>query len=349
MKIYAHTPALIQFTSWEGIFIRRIVHAASQALLCASVLCMLTLPQTSMAQRAAYPSKPIKLIVAYPSGGGTNAMARLLAEHLSKSLGPMIVENRTGAGGRIGAQSVARAEPDGYTLFFAADAELVIAPVVIKSMPYDPIKDFAQITTIASVPYVLAVHPDVPVNSVSEFIEYAKANPNKLNHGMFGQGSATHLLGEQFNDVTGIRTVNIAFAGSGPQITALLGGHVHYAFLTPLSLELVKAGKLKALSVTSRERLASATGIPTMIEAGLQGFRAGSWYSLHAPAGTHSAIIERIRFEVTHALQDPNLIKAANDRAMLLAASSPSELTQFMQAETDKWQKLANKIGLLPD
>ncbi len=310
----------------------------------AAALC--ALPLTAAAQ--AWPAKPVKMIVGYPPGGGTNTVARLLAEHMSKGLGQqVVVENRPGAGGRIGTLSVARSDPDGYTLMFASDAELTIAQVTVKAMPYDPLKDLQPIALAGRGPYVLVTHAGFAPNTLAELVAYAKANPNKVNFGSFGRGSQNHMIDERFKAAAGISTVHVPYKGSGPVLLDLAGGQVQYTFATPsATLPLVKGGKLKALAVAATQRLAKADTIPTMAEAGMPGFTGGSWYGLLAPAGTPAAVVERLHAELVAAMNAPDVRRTLDEMSILPVTGTPAELGQLIQSETAALRQLAAKIGL---
>ena len=312
-------------------------------------LCAAFLPALAAAQ--AWPSKPVKIIVGYPPGGGTNTVARLLAEHLSKSLGQqVVVENRPGAGGRIATQSVARSDPDGYTLMFASDAELTIAQVTVKALPYDPLKDLVPVALAGRGPYILVTHAGFAPNSLAELIAYAKANPGKVNFGSFGKGSQNHMIDERFKAAAGINTVHVPYKGSGPVIADLAGGQVQYTFATPgATLPLVKAGKLKAIAVAASQRLAKADTIPTLSEAGLPGFTGGSWYGLLAPAGTPASVVERLHAEVVSVYKSAEFRRTLEDLSILPLTSTPAELVQLIRSETDILRQLAARIGLEPE
>ena len=307
------------------------------------------LPVAAAAQ--AWPTKPVKMIVGYPPGGGTNTVARMLADHMSKSFDQqVIVENRPGAGGRIAALSVARSDPDGYTLMFASDAELTIAQVTVKAMPYDPLKDLQPIALAGRGPYVLATYAGFAPNTLAELIAYAKANPGKVNFGSFGRGSQNHMIDERFKAAAGIVTTHIPSKGSGPVIVDLTGGQIQYTFATPgATLPLAKAGKLKILAVAATQRLAKADTIPTMSEAGLPGFTGGSWYGLLAPAGTPAAIVERLNAEVVSGLNAPEIRRTLEDLSILPVSSTPAELANLIRSETESLRQLAAKIGLEPE
>jgi tripartite-type tricarboxylate transporter receptor subunit TctC len=303
---------------------------------------------SSIATAQGWPSRPVKLVVSFPPGGGTNTVARLLADQMSKSLGQqVVVENRAGAGGRVGAQSVARADPDGYTVLFGTDAELVIATVTTKAMPYDPLKDLAPVSMAGRGPYVLAVHAGFAPNTLAELIAYARANPGRVNFGSFGKGAQNHIIDERFKLAAGIATTHVPYKGSGPMIVDLVGGQVDYTFATAaVTLPLAKAGKLKILAVGATQRLAAADSVPTMAEAGLPGFTAGSWYGVMVPAGTPAAVIQRLNAEVVAGMKSPELRGALDALSILPTSSTPAELGQMIRAEIASLQALAAKIGL---
>jgi tripartite-type tricarboxylate transporter receptor subunit TctC len=299
----------------------------------------------------AWPVRPIKLVVGFPPGGGTNTVARLLADHMSKSLKQqVVVENKPGAGGRLGAQSVVSADPDGYTLLFASDAELTIAMVTVKSMPYDPLKDLQPISLAGRGPYVLVTHAGFAPNTLAELIAHAKANPGKVNFGSFGKGSQNHMLDERFKVAAGIETVHIPYKGSGPVIADLLGGQIQYSFATPAAtLPLAKGGKLKILGVAAAQRLSRADNIPTLSEAGLPGFTGGSWYGVLAPAKTPAAVVNRLNAEVVASMGSAEIRNTLEELSILPVTSTPAELAELIRSETAALRQLATKIGLEPE
>jgi tripartite-type tricarboxylate transporter receptor subunit TctC len=309
------------------------------------------LPLHALAQGGAWPTRPIRLVIAYPPGGSTDIAGRLLADALGKRLGQqVVVDNRAGAGGTLGALSVVRAEPDGYTLLMAASPEVSIAPITMKAIPYDPVKDLQPISMVGQVPFFLVVNPALPVKNLHEFIAYAKANPGKLNYSSFGNNTSNHLAGELFKSMAQIDAVHVPYKGSGPSIADLMGGQVQYTFDTPPAvLANVKAGKLRALAVTTGRRLPSAPDVPTMAEAGLPGFSAGTWFGLLAPAKTPHAVIDRINAEALAALNSPELSKAFTDRDMVPTSGSPEQFGKFIQSEVGKWKDLAGKIGIVAE
>ena len=315
-----------------------------------ALLLACALPGPGLAQ-APWPTKPVRIVVAYPPGGSTDIAARLLAERLGKALGQqVIVDNRGGAGGTIGALSVVRADPDGYTLLLAASPEVSIAPTTMKSMSYDPVKDLQPITLVGQVPFFLVANPQFPPNTLGELIAYAKANPGKVNYSSYGNNTSNHLVGELFKATAGIDTVHVPYKGSGPSIIDLIAGQVQYTFDTPAAtLNQVRAGKLKAIAVATPERLANAPGVPTMAESGLPGFIGGTWFGLLAPARTPKPIIDRLHAETAALLNGPELRRAFEERDIIPGGNTPEEFGRFIAAEVGKWKTLAARIGLQPE
>ena len=315
-----------------------------------ALLLACALPLPVLAQ-AAWPTRPVRIVVAYPPGGSTDIAARLLAERLGKALGQqVIVDNRGGAGGTIGALSVVRADPDGYTLLLAASPEVSIAPTTMKAMSYDPVKDLQPITLVGQVPFFLVANPQFPPSTLAELIAYAKANPGKVNYSSYGNNTSNHLVGELFKATAGIDTVHVPYKGSGPSIVDLIAGQVQYTFDTPAAtLNQVRAGKLKAIAVATPERLANAPGVPTMAESGLPGFVGGTWFGLLAPARTPKPIIDRLHAETAALLNGPELRRAFEERDIIPGGNTPEEFGRFIASEVGKWKTLAARIGLQPE
>jgi tripartite-type tricarboxylate transporter receptor subunit TctC len=299
----------------------------------------------------AYPSKPIHFVVPYPAGGPLDAVARLVGQKVSESVRqPIIVENKPGAGGNIGADLVARSAPDGYSLLMGAVATHAINPTLYASIPYDAQKDFIPVTQIASTPNVLVVNPSLPVNTVHEFIEYAKAHPGQLNFGSGSTGSAGHLAGELFKSMAGVEMTHVPYKGAAPAMTDLIGGRLQLMFDNlASSLVQIKAGKVRALAVTTAKRTELAPELPTIAESGLAGFDINTWFGLFVPAGTPPAIVERLHGEFVKALQAPDV----RSRMLALGAepvgSTPAEFARYIRSEAVKYAKLVKTSGAKVD
>lgn len=290
-----------------------------------------------------YPSKPITLVVAFAPGGGTDTAARLVAKDLATELGqPIIVENRPGAGGAIGAAGVTRATADGYTLLFGSGSELDVLTAVKAKAPYDPLKDFTPITEVGSVSFVLAASPSLNTNSVGELITYARANPGKLNFASFGIGSTNHLIGEAFARKNHLSLVHVPYKGSAAAVTDLLAGQVQLAFDTAsVMIPLIRSGSLKGLATLSPERTTLAPELPTMAESGLSDFTFEGWLGVLAPRGTPAPIVERLHGALTKVLRLPAIVEALQQRGVKVVASTPAEFGAFMQADVAKWSEIA--------
>jgi len=294
---------------------------------------------SAMAQ--AWPSKPISLIVPFPAGGTTDVLARALAEKLTLSLGQtVIVESKPGAGATLGADYVVKAKPDGYTLLVGA-VHHTIASSVYKKLPYDFQKDLAPITMIALVPNVLVVNASTPANNVTELIALLKARPGAYNYGSNGNGTAQHLIGTQFENLTGTDLVHIPYKGSGPLATDLLGGQVTMSFdtVTPV-LQHIKAGKLRALAVTTARRSSALPDVPTLDEAGLKGFNIGTWFGVLAPAATPKDILVRLNTEMVKVIQTPEFRKRMGEIGAEPIGNSAGQMAQQIKGETEKFAKL---------
>lgn len=296
---------------------------------------------------AQYPSKPIHLIVPFPPGGTTDILARDVAQKLSETWHQqVIVENRPGAGGNIGADLVAKAAPDGYTLVMGTVGTHAINPSLYKKMPYDHVKDFAPVVLVAGVPNVLVVNPSLPVHSVQELIAYAKANPGKLNFASSGNGTSIHLSGELFKSMTGVEMTHVPYKGSAPALTDLIGGQVQLMFDNlPSSLGFIKAGKLRALAVTSAARSATLPDLPTIAESGLPGFEASSWFGVLAPAGTPRDIVQKVNQAVAAWLDTPDAKQRLLAQGAIPAGGSPEAFAKHIDAETAKWAKVVKASG----
>jgi tripartite-type tricarboxylate transporter receptor subunit TctC len=308
--------------------------------------CALAIPGLVAAQ--AYPTKPVRFIVSWPAGGSGDTVARIVADRMSKNLGQqIIVENRPGAGGKIGTLSVVRSDPDGYTLLFAAPSELSIAAATVQQLQYDPLKDLQPISQVIRGPYILIAHPGFAPNTLAELISHAKANPGKVNYASFGQNTLNHLYGELLNVNAGINVTHVAYKGGAPAITDLLAGQVQYLFENAAQVvPHMKSGKLKAIAVMAPQRLAIAPNVPTMTEAGLADFGTGTWLGILAPAKTPRPVVDKLHADLAAALKSPEMVKVIEDRGMQPVANTPEEFGRIIQAEIAKWRAVAAKANL---
>ena len=295
----------------------------------------------------AYPTKPVRLIVPFPAGGPADLFGRGLAQGMSANLGqPVIVENKGGVGGVLGVDSVAKAAPDGYTLGLNSASTVSIAPFSMSTIPYDPNKDLALITTVVRVPEVLAVHPSLPVNSLAELVAYAKANPGKVNFGSAGSGSITHLAGELLKAEAKIDLVHIPYKGAAPAVNDLLGGQVQMGvFDVPVLLPHIRAGKLKALAVTSGSRASTLPDVPTTGELNYPKVLSDNWYGLVAPAATPPAVLKRLNEAAVAALRSPELVEQYAKVSGIASPSTPQEYAAFLAVEQAKWGAIVKAIG----
>jgi tripartite-type tricarboxylate transporter receptor subunit TctC len=295
-----------------------------------------------------YPSRPIRLIVPFPPGGSTDILARALGEKLSQGLAqPVVIDNRPGAGGSIGAEAVARAAPDGYTLMMGHLGTLAVNPAIYKNLPYDPVKSFAPVSLMAIVPSVLVVNPALPVASAAELVAYAKAHPGKLAYGSAGNGSTSHLTTEYFKLITGTDILHVPYKGVGPMLTDLVSGQLSMGLNgAPAVMAHVNAGRLRALAVTSLTRLEALPQVPTLDEAGVRGFDASGWYGVVAPAGTPQAIVARLNAEVGRAMQTPELRARLDSEGALPAPGTPEEFAAFIRAEIARWDAVLKRAGI---
>lgn len=309
-------------------------------------------PMARSARAAApWPTRPITLVVPYPPGGGTDVVARLLAKHLSERLGVgVVVDNRAGAGGRMGTQYVVNASPDGSTLLFGSGAELTMAPATVRNMPYDPLKDLVPIVRIAGGPYVLLGAPAFAPNNVRELVAWAKEHPGQLNFSSGGLYSASHLFELQFNERVGINATHVPYRGSGPSLVALVGNEVQYTVNTPsVTLDLIAAGKVKVLAVCSEKRLDKLPKVPTLIEQGYPGLVGGSWYGLLSPRGTPAAVVERLNQETNRFLEQPSSREMLEKVYIKPIGGSSADFQSFMQAETIRFKDLMARLRLQPE
>jgi tripartite-type tricarboxylate transporter receptor subunit TctC len=310
------------------------------------------------AAQSPWPARPVKIVVPFAPGGTTDILARAMAPELSKAFGqPFVVENRGGAGGNIGADIVAKAPPDGYTLLMGTVGTHGINKALYSKMAYDPQKDFAPITLVAGVPNVMVVNSEkaraAGINSVTDFIRAAKVTPGKFNMASSGNGTSIHLAGELFKTMSGTYMTHFPYTGSSPALLALVGGDMDVMFDNlPSSMQLIKSGKLKALAVTSSQRSAALPDVPTVEQAGgpaLKGFEASSWFGLLAPAGTPPEIVSRIQREVAKSLGTPAVKEKLLAQGAVPGGNTPQEFTAFINAEHRKWAQVVKASGAKVD
>ncbi len=320
---------------------RRLLSIAAAALALSGV----------SARAQTWPSQNITLVVPFTPGGSTDILARLLGQKLGEALGQsVVIESRPGAGGSLASGQVARARPDGNTLIMGHIGTLSVNPGLYKDLPYDPLKSFAHISLLAKVHNVLVAHPSLPVKNVREFIDYAHANPGKLNYGSGGNGSAAHIAVAAFMVATGSDFVHVPYRGTAPMVTDLLGGQLQFTMTgAPAVLQHVAAGTLRALGVSAETRIAAAKDIPTIAEAGVPGFEASQWYGIMAPAGTPRPIIDRLNVEVRKALASKEIVEALERDGAEPWATSPEEFRAHIAKEIPRWAEVIAKAKITSD
>jgi len=299
-----------------------------------------------------FPSRPIHIIVPYTAGGSSDFVARTVATRMQENMNhAVVVDNRPGGNAVIGAELVAKAEPDGYTLLLGGSSVLAANPALYTNLPYDTLKDFEPITNAVLSPIVVVVNPSVPVNSIKELIAYAKANPGKLNYGSAGVGNTLHLAAEMFCLTTGVTMTHVPYKGASQALGDLLGGSIQVMFDLPQTpLSNIQAGKLKALAVTGKNRIPVMPDVPTMAEAGLSEYNFGTWIGFVAPAGTPPAVMSRLNKEMVKTLNAPEVQKAFSEKVMtVMPSESPEAYRQFIKDEIDRLRKLIKTAGIKPE
>lgn len=312
-----------------------------------------TVPVLMSASRAygqAFPSRPLHMIVGFPPAGPNDIVARIVAQKLGDALGQtVVVENRPGAAGNIGTELVARAAPDGYTLLMGSAGPQAINPAVYKNLPFDVLRDLVPIALVAQVPSALVVNASLPVRSVPELIELAKQQPGKLNFGSSGSGSTLQLSAELFALSAGIKLVHVPYKGTAPAVADVAGGQTEMIFAAiPSVLPLVKAGKLRMLAVTTRNRSAAVPDVPTIAEAGLPGFEVTPWFGVFGTAGTPRPIVQRLNVEIRKVVDRPDVQEALGKQGAEAMSGTPEEFEAMLKAEMSKWARVVKEVGITP-
>jgi len=305
---------------------------------------LLLAPLAALAQ--SYPAKPVRVVVPFAPGGGSDFTGRLIAQKLSERLGTQfIVENRAGAGGNLGASEVVKAAPDGYTLLIIS-ASYTVNPSVYK-LSFDPVNDITPIVQISGGPYVVAVHPSVPAKTLAEFVELAKKDPQKLAYGSSGNGSIMHVASEYFLDAAKIRVLHIPYKGTGPALQDTIGGQVQLVFgAIPTTLPHVKAGRLRALAVTTAKRVQAAPDLPTVAESGYPGYEVTNWHGMVGPKGLPKEVLERLNREINEIIQSADMKKHMETEGLEPAGGSPARFGEILKSEAARWAKVVQQAGI---
>ena len=320
----------------------------------AALAALLLTPALGAAQArdaGAYPTRPLRLLVPFPAGGGNDILARTVGQRLAEIVGQqVVVDNRGGAGGVIGATLAASAAPDGYTLFLGSLGNLAHNPALKENLPYQPVRDFAPVTLLATSPLLLAVNPAVPAKSVKELIALAKGNPGKLNYASAGGGSSLHMTAELFKHATGTDILHVAYKGTGPAITDLVGGRVELIFSTmPPVLPHVKSGRLRALAVTTTKRTAAAPDVPTIAEAGVPGFDVSNWQGVVVPAKTSTVLVRKLNADLLATLKLPGMSDALAAQGLEAAGGTPEQFGRLIRDEIAKYTQVVKAAGIKVD
>src|SRR5882672_2371924 len=325
--------------------------ARALRLLLLAALGTALVPWPASAQTSdAWPSKPLRFILPFPPGGGTDILGRLIAERLTAGLGqPVVTENRGGAGGNVGAEAAAKSPPDGYTIVLVAPS-LAISPSLYSKLNYDPVKDFAPVSLVATVPNVMITNPSVPAASLKEFIALAKGKPGEMNFGSGGSGTSNHLAGELFNIVAGVKLVHVPYKGVNLAMNDVLSGRVQLVFIgVPAAVPHIKAGRLRALALASTQRSAVLPDVPTVDEAGLPKFEVTTWYGILTPAGTPKPVVARLNGELGKIMHSPELKERLEALATDPLTSTPEEFADLIRREIAKWGEVVREAGLKAD
>ena len=309
--------------------------------------CALLSATAVAAQAQTFPTKPIRLVCPFPPGGAVDIASRAIAAELSKTIGqPVSVENKPGAGGNIGGVEVARSAPDGYTLLMTTSGINGINPVLYRKMPFDPNKDLTSVAALVSLSNVLVAHPSVKAANVAELLALLKSNPGKVTFASSGSGTSIHMSGEMFMHLTGTRMIHVPYKGSAPAITDLLGGQVQVMFDNiPSALPHIRSGKLRALATTGAKRDPALPDLPTIAEAGVNGYEAGVWFGLAAPAGTPAEVIAKISTEAIKGTRSPEFVKRMTELGYVIMGQGPEQMTAMLKAEIERWTPVIKASG----
>jgi tripartite-type tricarboxylate transporter receptor subunit TctC len=320
------------------------------ALLAAGVSALFGLAGAVPAHAGEWPDRPIRLLVGYPPGGGTDTVARVLAQELAKVLRQsVVVENRAGASSTIATQQAVRAEPDGYTVLFATASPLTGAPLTMKGLTYDPLDDLIPVTLIGGGPFIMVANPSFPPNNLKELVDFARAHPGQVNYASPGISTANYFFSEQLNMDAGIKTVHVPYKGSAALLNDVMSGQVQYTLDTPgTTLPLIHAGKLKPLAIFAKKRLDRAPDVPTTVESGYPDLVGGSWYGLLLPKGTPPAIVDALYRATKKALSGAEVRRAMEDRDVIIQGLPPAEFKQYIRAEYTRWKAITQKLGIHP-
>jgi len=326
------------------------VAGAVGALVLALATLLCALPRAAFAAEAAappYPDRPVRLIVPFPPGGGADSLARLMMPRVAQLLGQTIlIDNKAGAGGNIGAEYAARATPDGYTLLYGTNGTHAINAQLYRKLGFDPVKDFTPVSRLTEIAAMLIVNPQLPVHSTAELIAYARAHPNKLNFASAGNGTTSHLAGELFKTQAGIDVVHVPYRGGALAMTDLIGGQVQMMIdVMPNAYPMAQAGRVRGLAVSTQKRFPGTPEIPTIAESGLPGFEASAWDGIFAPAGTSPAIVERLNAAIRQALADPELIAALRARGAVPVPGTAASFAQFITRSAETWGRAVRASG----
>jgi len=309
----------------------------------------LILPATIHAQ--AWPARPVRIVVPYPPGGTTDILARLVAARLTDTLKQsFVVENRPGASGAIGSQAVAKAPPDGYTLLMGTLSSHGINAALFKSLPYDPVRDFAPVTIVAGTPNVIAVHPSVPARTLGELVALAKASPGKLAYGSTSQGGSPHMSAELLKSMAKIDMVHVPYKGAGPMLADLMGAQIQVGFDNlPSTIGHIRSGKLRGIAVTTAARWPGAPELPTVAESGVPGYEVSGWFGLFAPAGTPAPVVSLLHQSIAATLRQPDVAKQLLELGAEPVGNSPDEFGRLVEAEVRKWRAVVEAAGIKPE